>query len=313
MSSTRSKLAIAAVLIAVIVAIWKWPRASAAHEPEPAAKPRTTEAYVPAAPAVGPDHANTEPPGVEALEKALADYKAGSVYPPWSRPLGEETADKLRWNQTVVSDLPMDDRDGKDVIYHFGADRWTVPYDEPFVSWIEVLDHGKRIPVRVLEANIMSGDGGRAGTVAFHDDGLDGDATAGDLRYSSRFVPAKSATLDAGMQAIEGVMFGRAVVEKGADGPYIVQDIRAMRRFIDTDEQNFYFTYPQKLQTQPYKHTQFSNAEWDAQEKRDTIANFERSIDETRAGGGGTAHPTPTIDPAQDPAVFTTPPTKPHP
>lgn len=398
MSSTRSKLAVAAVLIAVIVAIWKWPRASASHEPDPAAKPRTTEAYVPAAPAVGPDHANTEPPEVEALEKALADYKAVSVYPPWSRPLGEETADKLRWNQTVVSDLPMDDRDGKDLIYHFGADRWTVPYDEPFVSWIEVLDHGKRIPVRVLEANIMSSDGGRAGTVAFHDDGLDGDATAGDLRYSSRLVPAnnqqlakkaqqvriealieaggikrqimrdfayaprkvadivgareelrdgnlvvtldvdvtekglytfdanvmtssgepivfgeKSATLDSGKQAIEVVMFGRAFVEKGADGPYIVQDIRGMRRFIDTDEQNFYFTYPQKLQTQPYKHTLFSNAEWDAQDKRDTIANFERSIDETRAGGQGAAHPTPAIDPAQDPAVFTTPPTKPRP
>jgi hypothetical protein len=97
-----------------------------------------------------------------------------------------------------------------------------------------------------------------------------------------------------------------------------VQDIRGMRRFIDTDEQNFYFTYPRTLQTQPYKHTQFSNAEWDAQEKRDTIANFERVIDETKAGmlgkgdEDGKAHPLPTVDPTQEPNVPVTPPTKPQ-
>jgi len=402
MSSTRSKLAALAAVLLVIVVIWTWPRGADTSAPSPAPQPKATsqESYAPPAPAVG-ELPVAEAPSVERLERSLADYKAVSVYPPWSRPLSDETADKLHWNRTVVSDLPMDDREGKDVIYHFGADRWTVPFDEPFVSWIEVLDKGKRIPVRVLEANVMSGDGGRAGTVAFHDDGQDGDATAGDLRYSSRFVPAKNAaltkksqqvriealieaggvkrsisrdfayaprkvaeivgahealrdgnlvvtldvqvtekglytfdanvmsksgapivfgeksdTLEPGEHSVEVVMFGRAFVEKGEDGPYVVQDIRGMRRFIDTDEQNFYFTYSQTLQTQPYKHTQFSNAEWDAQEKRDTIANFERVIDETRAGmlgkgdEDGKLHPPPAVDPTQEPPVQINPPTK---
>ncbi|MBV8758492.1 MAG: hypothetical protein JO257_14500 [Deltaproteobacteria bacterium] len=412
MSSTRSKPTphrpkpvskvglLAFALLLVLLAIKLWPRSSAATESAPAAKQRTQEAYAPA-PAMPLDQAHIEPPSVTALEKSLAEYKAVSVYPPWSRPLGEETADKLRWNATVVSDLPMDDREGANLIYHFGADRWTVPFDEPFVSWIEVLDHGKRIPVRVVEANLISAEGGRAGTVAFHDDGVDGDAAAGDLRYSASFVPAKnpqlakkgqqvrivalidaggikrqisrdfayaprkvadivaahealrdgnlvvtldvdvtekglytfaanvmtsggapivfgekSATLDTGKQSVEVVMFGRAFVEKGEDGPYVVQDIRGMRRFIDTDEQNFYFTYPQRLQTQAYKHTQFSNAEWDAQEKRDTIANFERTIDETRAAlanGETQPHPAPTVDPTQDLPTQVTPPTKSRP
>jgi hypothetical protein len=405
MSSTRSKLAVLVAALVAIVAIWKWPRATHAAAPVP--KPTSTtsqEAYAPPAPAVGGDLPVAEPPSVERLEKSLADYKAVSVYPPWSRPLSEETADKLHWNRTVVSDLPMDDREGKDVIYHFGADRWTVPFDEAFVSWIEVLDKGKRIPVRVLEATAMSADGGRVGTVAFHDGGTDGDAVAGDLRYSSRLVPAKlpalakkaqqvridalieaggikrsisrdfayaprkvadivgahealrdgnlvvtldvqvtekglytfdanvmsksgapivfgekSDTLEPGAHTVDVVMFGRAFVEKGEDGPYVVQDIRGMRRFIDTDEQNFYFTYPSALQTQPYKHMQFSNAEWDAQEKRDTIANFERVIDETRAGmlgkgdEDGKAHPPPAVDPTQEPPVQVTPPTKSQP
>jgi hypothetical protein len=118
MSSTRSKLGlVAALLLVVIIAIWKWPRSHAAREAAPQPQAATREAYAPAAPpAVDDDRPAPAAPGLEALERSLADYKAVSVYPPWSRPLSEETADKLHWNRTVVSDLPMDDRPGKDMI-----------------------------------------------------------------------------------------------------------------------------------------------------------------------------------------------------
>ena len=405
MSSTRSKYAALAVLaiVIVVVAIWKWPRTKPAPAPAAAAEPSSPrEAYAPHAPtAPAGDQPTPKPPGLDTLERSLADYKAVSVYPPWSRPLSEETADKLHWNNTVVSDLPMDDREGADLIYHFGGDRWTIPFDEAFVSWIEVLDKGQRIPITVTDAQLMAVEGGRAGALAYHDDGLDGDAVAGDLRYSNRLVPAKypaltkkaqqvrieaiieakgikrpisrdfayaprkvadiigareqlrdgnliltldvqvsekglytfeanvfssdgapivfgekSYPLEPGKRSVDIVMFGRAFAESGVDGPYVVQDIRGMRRFIDTDEQNFYFTYPKPLRTQPYKHQQFSFAEWDAPERQDTIANFERLIDETRAGmigkddGDGKAHPLPTIDPSADVRVPITPPTK---
>jgi hypothetical protein len=408
MSSTRSKYAALAVLAIAIaaVAIWKWPRTKV--EPAPASKAQPApqrEAYTPHVPAVvAGDQPAPAPPGLDTLERSLADYKAVSVYPPWSRPLSDETADKLHWNSTVVSDLPMDDRPGADLIYHFGADRWTVPFDEPFVSWIEVLDKGQRIAVSVNEAMLVSVTAGRVGLLTYHDDGLDGDAVAGDLRYSNRLVPAKypqlattaqqvhieaiigakgikrpitrdfayaprkvadiigareqlrdgnlvvtldvqvtekglytfdanvmaadgapivfgekSYPLEPGKRSVELVMFGRAFVESGLDGPYVVQDIRGMRRFIDTDEQNFYFTYPKPLRTQAYKHSQFSGAEWDAPERQDTIANFERLIDETRAGmigkddGDGKAHPLPTVDPSADVRVPITAPTKQRP
>lgn len=409
MSSTRSKYgALAALAIVIVaVAIWKWPRATPERAPAPAQPTTQREAYAPTthAPTIAGDQPVAKPPGLDTLERSLADYKAVSVYPPWSRPLSDETADKLYWNRTVVSDLPMDDRSGKDTIYRFGADRWTVPFDEPFVSWIEVLDKGQRIPFTVNEARLVSldGSGGRLGALTYHDDGLDGDAVAGDLRFSNRLVPAKypqlatkaqqvhieaiieandikrpitrdfaysprnvaeitgaheqlrdgnlvvtldvqvtekglytfeanvmttdgapivfgekSYPLEPGKRSVEVVMFGRAFAEKAVDGPYVVQDIRGMRRFIDTDEQNFYFTYPKTLRTQPYKHSQFSSAEWDAPERQDTIANFERLIDETRAGmigkgdEDGKPHPLPTVDPSADVVVPITPPTKPQ-
>jgi hypothetical protein len=405
MSSTRSKLAaFAIILVALVVAIWKWPRVT--PNPAPSTQPAPVvgrETYAPTkSPTMGANQPLPEAPGVAALEKSLADYKAVSVFPPWSRPLGEETADKLRWNQTVISDLPMDDRPGKDVIYRFGGDRWTVPFEESFTSWIEVLDGGKRIPITVREAHLVTVEGGPLGALTYHDDGIDGDAVAGDLRYSNRLTPAKypqlatkaqqvridaiieagdikraitrdfayaprkaaeilgarealrdgnlvvtldvrviekglytfeanvmasdgapivygekSYPLEPGKRSVDIIMFGRAFAEKGTDGPYTVQDIRGMRRFIDTDEQNFFFTYAKTVRTQPYKATQFSAGEWDAPERQDTIANFERLIDETRAGtlGKGDGHVTtqpPPIDPSQDVRVPITPPTKQH-
>jgi hypothetical protein len=403
MPSTRSKYVALAVVAIAAVVLWKWTRTTPKPAPVPLSlQPAASrEVYTPHAPTAPTDDEPVgQPPGLDTLERSLADYKAVSVYPPWSRPLSEETADKLHWNNTVISDLPMDDRPGADLIYHFGGDRWTVPFDEAFVSWIEVVDHGQRIPVTIHEARLLSIDSGRVGELTYHDDGLDGDAVAGDLRYSNRLVPAKypalatkaqqahieaiidakgiqrpitrdfayaprkvaeilgareqlrdgnlvvtldvqvtekglytfdanvftsdgapivfgekSYPLEPGKRSVEIVMFGRAFAEAGLDGPYVMQDIRGMRRFIDTDEQNFYFTYAKQLHTRPYKHAQFSSAEWDAPERQDTIANFERLIDETRAGmigtdGDGKSHPLPSVDPTADVRVPITPPTK---
>jgi hypothetical protein len=295
----------------------------------------------------------------------------------------------------------MDDRDGGKTIYHFGANRWSVPYGEALVSWIEVLTTGespKRLPVAVLEAQLVSLETGRIAALSYHDDGKDGDEVAGDHRYTNRMVPSefsqlaskaqqvrinalieaggvkkpimrdfayaprkvaeitgaheridggnlvvtldvtiaeqglytfeanvlaqdgtaivygeKSYTLEPGKRTADVLMFGRAFVEKAKDGPFIVKDIRGMRRFVDTDEQNFFFTYGKQLTTKPYKANEFSSAEWDEPERRDTIANYERLIDETKAGliGGGSGAQ-PPFAPETEPGVPPTMPTKPN-
>ncbi len=408
MSSTRSKLAVAAALL-VAIAIVLWLRRGGDDGPAQPAPVAQEETYTPATAAARPAVASDKPlieggePNVALLEKSLADYKAVSVYPHWSRPHSPETIEKLDWNRTVVSDNPMDDRPGKETIYHFGADRWSVPHGEAFVSWIEVVTTGtdKRLPITVTEARLLSTEGGRIVSLVYHDDGLDGDAVAGDKRYSNRLVPSqfpklaakaqsvqieaiveaagvkksmtrdfayaprqvaeitgateqlrdgqlvvtldvtiaekglytfeanvmgqdgtpivygeKSYTLEPGKRTADIVMFGRAFHDKDIAGPYVVRDIRGMRRFIDTDEQNFFFTYGKVLATRPYTRSDFSNAEWNEPERRDTIANFERLIEQTRSGelglpgDEGGPHAQPTVKTGEDPALPANPPTK---
>ena len=404
MSSTRNKLAVAAFLLAAVVAIVLLLRGG---DDKPSAAPTAprAETYAPkptARPAVAEDKPLNEggTPSVALLEKSLADYKAVSVYPHWSRPHSPETIEKLDWNRTVVSDLPMDDREGGKTIYHFGASRWSVPYGEAFVSWIEVLTgpDGRRLPATISEAQLFSIESGRIGALVYHDDGKDGDEVAGDHRYSNRLVPSqfpklaakaqqvhieaiveaggitkpitrdfayaprkaaeilgateqikggnlvvtlevmiaekglysfeanvmgadgtpivygdKSYPLEPGKRTADIVMFGRAFREKAKDGPYIVQDIRGIRRFIETDEQNFSFVYARTLATRGYKATEFSDAEWDEPERRDTIANFERLIRETKDGElGDDDHAQPVVKPSGDPITPPVTPTKPN-
>lgn len=338
------------------------------------------------------------PPTGEVLEKSLADYREVSVYPPWSRVHSEASKDKLVWNKPIVGDLPMDRRAGHEAIYHFGADKFNVPPGETLTSWIEVIksggDKAERIPVEIKSAWLMTTSGphpGRAMQLDYHDDGLDGDEVAGDLRYTNRLVPSRvqalkgaaqhvmiqawidaggagarpimrdftyaprqaltfgaitdagrdgnlvvtlgldvqeaglytfeanvmgpdgttaiayaeqSYTLGTGPQSADLSFFGRAFREKRVDGPYLVRDIRCFRRFIAGEEENFYLVNPSTYVTRPYRYGGFSDAEWNSPEKQQTIANFQKLIDETNAGNigaplggntGGGVHPSEPI------------------
>ena len=226
MSSTRNKLAVAAFLLAAVVAIVLLLRGG---DDKPSAAPTAprAEKYAPrptARPAVAEDKPLNEggTPSVALLEKSLADYKAVSVYPHWSRPHSPETIEKLDWNRTVVSDLPMDDREGGKTIYHFGASRWSVPYGEAFVSWIEVLTgpDGRRLPATISEAQLFSIESGRIGALVYHDDGKDGDEVAGDHRYSNRLVPSQFPKLAAKAQQVHI----EAIVEAGGITKPITRD-----------------------------------------------------------------------------------------
>jgi len=337
-------------------------------------------------------------PSGEILEKSLADYRAVSVYPPWSRAHHPGSTDKLTWNKPIIGDLPMDKREGHETIYHFGADKFNVPPGESLTSWIEVLkvggDKPERLPVEIQSAWLMAVSGptqGRILQLSYHDDGQDGDAIAGDHVYTNVLVPSRvkqlkgsaqhvliQAWIDAGGAGARPIMrdftyaprqalsfggisdavtdgnlvvtlsvdvqepglytfeanlmgadgntaiaytelsytlaggpgsadlkfFGRAFWEKKADGPYVVKDIRCFRRFIAGEEENFYIVYPGTYTTRAWRYAGFSNAEWDGPEKRETIANFQRLIDESNKGNigqpigpntGGGVHPSEPI------------------
>lgn len=140
-------------------------------------------------------------PTEDRLRRNLDEYKKVAIYPPWSRPHSDGTKYLLAWNRPVASDLPMDDRPGKDTTYRFDADRAHVAYGEAITSWIEVWnksDPSHKLPITVEDAWVMGDVGpktGRLVKLSYHDDGQDGDEVAGDGRYSNRFVPSQLAQL----------------------------------------------------------------------------------------------------------------------
>ena len=89
-----------------------------------------------------------------------------------------------------------------------------------------------------------------------------------------------SAPLAAGRGAVELVFFGRMLREARLDGPYQVRDLRGFLRDLDGGE-NEHWSDGRVHRTGPYGHQAFSDAEWDAPEKREKIQRFEQLIQES--------------------------------
>ncbi|HEY2747270.1 MAG TPA: hypothetical protein VGL86_21760 [Polyangia bacterium] len=115
-----------------------------------------------------------------------------------------------------------------------------------------------------FQANLMSGDGQTA--IAWTD---------------------QSYPLDSGKQNVTLTFFGKAIRAVGLPGPYVIRDVRGFERFLDNSEANLWFSYPQAHGTRAYALAEFSDGEWDSDEKRAKLAQFQSLIDDTAAGHTG--------------------------
>jgi hypothetical protein len=221
----RQSVAVAVATLGLVLALWtmRGRSSTAARASELAVDPPGTNA---ASTVLPPPHA---PPGASErapvvlsqahFAEVLTQYRHDAVYPPGSRPLDEGARYKLHWNDAIVSELPFTSA----LSYHFAADRHHVTYGEPLTSWIEVWtrgDEAKRVPLRVRSAWVMTTSGanqGRTIELGYHDDGRDGDAVAGDLRYSNRFVPAEHEEL----RVSRDVQLYADVVAAGVERPML--------------------------------------------------------------------------------------------
>ncbi len=174
------------------------PTASAPLAPAPKTRPPETAAAPGAAPQAPGSPEPTPLPTADRLQQALEDYRTESLYPPGSRPHTPGTQAKLRWNEPFEDDNPLESGDEVtgDTFYRFGADRAHALYGEPLTTWLEVWrgDPTHRLPVTVHRAWVRSLQPPEEApllALGYRDDGADGDAQAGDLRYTNRFIPAQ--------------------------------------------------------------------------------------------------------------------------
>jgi hypothetical protein len=217
--------------------------AAAGGSQAPAARPTEGPGGSGASPGADPVAQATSPSEAKLVD-VLAQYRKDAVYPPWSRPLDAGSGYKLKWNEALTDDLPFVEKAGQKLVYRFGADRHFVTFGQPYTSWIEVSEAGapkKRVPVVVKQAWVMTTSGqqqGRTVRLTYHDDGLDGDAVAGDLRYSNRFVPSEHDELAHAEQVrimaeVEAVGETRQMIRDFAYTPRPVLDVKKLSDAIE--------------------------------------------------------------------------------
>lgn len=203
------------LVLAALLAWLLWPKpapapAPAAAAPAPLPMARQAEPEHRRGPGVPEDTAKllaaAGAPTVEKIARAIDHFKEMNVYPPWSRAHDLGSKYLVEWQKPAASDLPMDETPGSETLYRFDADRAHVMYGEAITSFIEVWrvgDKSRRVPITVHAAYVNATSGpstARTLPLSYHDDGLDGDEVAGDLRYTNRFVPSAHAALKSAQQ-----------------------------------------------------------------------------------------------------------------
>lgn len=137
-------------------------------------------------------------------------------------------------------------------------------------------------------------------------------AAAGDVPVAWLDIHA---ALEPGRQQVTLVFFGKAIRDVGVAGPFVVRDLRGYVSLFDPDT-TLWWSDNHTLTTRAYAMTEFSPEEYDDDEKRGRIDNFEHLIAaaqiEERGGGGeparlverdsdGTEHEVPYPDPTSPP------------
>jgi hypothetical protein len=202
----RGLVAIALLAAAVaLLALRRGPERSAAAVAVASARSGEAEARRPG-PALAAGGPRAEAVTLARLQQQYEAYRAGSIYPDWSYPLTQDQTFLTEWNATVTDDLPVDDA-GR-IFFRFDAAQARVFAGEPYLSWMEAwtLDGGakRRLPIAIERAVVVVTGGpaqGEAFALDYRDDGRDGDAAAGDLRYTNRFVPSARPELARAQQA----------------------------------------------------------------------------------------------------------------
>lgn len=228
----------AAAGLAALVA-W-WPGAGSASDELPAAV--ATAASPPpatASPAAGPRSVALKPVAqadrelwrqrLSRAQRTLDSYRQATRYPHESRPIAEHP-DQVDPNKAIVEERPLREPGGPVVdglSLRTTQERVFVQGDESVLFTVAAVDaDGKALPLQVPRAFAHEGaTGSRPSrvapiTVAFTDDGRNGDTRAGDGVLSLRLQPARQ-----GLAEVDGVIRVELALQSGDHPGYAYFDI----------------------------------------------------------------------------------------
>ncbi len=201
--SWRHPAAVVAVLVAVAGGLigW-WARASV---PQPAVEvavapltaaapaPEPTDAAAASAPARTPSNVvvpYVEPPKPRAVAAvgadAAAEYRRRARYPRSAQPLLTNDADPIVRDREV-SAVESRGRNGAEPTLRVFPAAMGFESPEPAVVYAELTMRGRPVSAKEIRGTLTTEELVPLGDVLFHDDGVGGDAVAGDGRYTVVF------------------------------------------------------------------------------------------------------------------------------
>jgi hypothetical protein len=131
-----------------------------------------------------------EPPKVKAVAaigaQAAAEYRRRARYPRSAQPLLPDDVDPIVRDREV-SAVESRGRNGAEPTLRVFPAAMGFESPEPAVVYAELTTRGRPVSAREIRGTLMTERLEPLGDVAFHDDGQDGDAVAGDGRYTVVF------------------------------------------------------------------------------------------------------------------------------
>jgi hypothetical protein len=229
--------AAAAAVVLLAFALWPADEPAAAPGPEPVAEAAATPPTA-AASNAGPRRVAATGRDVERelwrqrlqrAKRTLDSYRQATRYPHESRPIAEHP-DQARPNDPIVEERPLREPGGpviEGLTLRTTQERVFVQGNESVLFTVAAVDaDGHTLPLEVPRAIAHEGATGvRASrvspmSVAFTDDGRNGDATAGDNVLSLRLQPATQ-----GLAEIDGVIRVELALQSGEHSGYAYFDI----------------------------------------------------------------------------------------
>jgi hypothetical protein len=149
--------------------------------PAPAPAPRAPANIV--VPYVAPPPVKA-PAGVGA--QAAADYRRRARYPRSAQPLMPDDEDPIVRDREV-SPVESRGQNGEEPTLRVFPAAMGFESPEPAIVYAELTTRGRSVAATTIRGTLTTEELAPLGQVRFHDDGLDGDAAAGDGRYTVTF------------------------------------------------------------------------------------------------------------------------------
>lgn len=131
-------------------------------------------------------HAELPPAGF--ARTAADDYRQRARYPRSSQPLADGQDPIVRDRE--VTPVRMRGPEGREPTLEVFPEQAGFESPEPVVLHALLSVGGRRVRAREIRASVLTEDGKPVAELEFHDDGLAGDAAAGDHLYTAVYVPA---------------------------------------------------------------------------------------------------------------------------